>query len=159
MQDVTRPDALPYAWDACQSIVGMYNRRVSVFCGIYHFSPPFVCLLMLRIIFSQLTLGATTDTCEGRMPQMHMVCTSNKAHKAAFGIQRQALWDALCLCVGEKNLPQSHPLSVKGSFVVFIPSADHMCLSHVASVCVACCLQSKLHSILTSSIFTQVHYC
>jgi hypothetical protein len=92
------------------------------------------------------TLGATTDTCQGRMRQMHVVCTSNKAHKVAFGIQSQALWHALCLCVGE----QSHPLSVKGSFVVFIPSADHMCLLHVTSACIACCPRCD-HESSTSS--------
>jgi hypothetical protein len=61
------------------------------------------------------------------MRQMHVVCTSNKAHKVAFGIQRQALWHALCLYVGEQSLQESHLLSVKGSFVVFIPSADRIC--------------------------------
>jgi hypothetical protein len=69
---------------------------------------------------------------------MHVVCTSNKAHKVAFGIQRQALWHALCLYVEEQSLQQSHSLFVKGSVVVFIPSADHMCLLHVAAACVAC---------------------
>jgi hypothetical protein len=94
--------------------------------------------------FHKATLGATLDACKGHMRQMHVVCTSNKAHKAAFGIERQALWHALCLCVGEQSLQQSHPLSVKGSFVVFIPSADHMHLSHVASACVACCPQCEI---------------
>jgi hypothetical protein len=47
--------------------------------------------------------------------------------------------------VGEQSLQQSHPLSIKGSLVVFIPSADPMHLSHVASACVGCCPWCGVH--------------
>jgi hypothetical protein len=58
------------------------------------------------VLVQRFTLGATLDACKGHMRQMHVVCTSNKAHKVVFGIQRPALWHALCLCVGEQSLQQ-----------------------------------------------------
>ena len=84
-----------------------------------------------------------TDAYDFHMPQTHMVCTWYTTHKVAFDRQRPPLSHALFPHTGAQSMQQSCPLSVKGSFVIFVLTADHMHLMHMVFTHVNICPQCE----------------
>ena len=95
-----------------------------------------------------ITPGAANNACEHHMRWMHVVCMWKKGYKAAFSRLRVALSHALCLWCREQSMRQSPPLLANDTFVGFIPTAGHMCSSHVGSTCDAFCPRRRLPTVL-----------